>query len=988
MQRLPPIVSLIPQSGLQFIDIRFSIDQLPRTPRVFWEQPLPPGQTAATLVNLRELRPDDTGTLLDPVSGTTPPDEETYTIGRNQALEPFLNRWVPAPFFRIAAVAAAGREVYDKGPTNWARIHIHELSAPDERGNTHHLVIAFDTVLRPREEGRPYTAISPDDSSREGEFAFVAGSDETNWFVSEPWMAQWLEELLREFRQAGGRRPRAEDSARACEHWARYASMIGLISEAGIMPRLKLVDVVSTSRSYEPISVDLVLDIGNARTCGILVEDGQNSRLNLNNSYALKLRDLSMPHRGYEDPFESRVEFARASFGKDAIARRAGRANAFSWASPVRVGPEAVRLSASSRGNEGATGLSSPKRYLWDERLTSQVWRFNGLASDGMTTEPPVSGPFMQFVSEGGEVLRAKPRRRQSGQLQPAVRARFSRSSLMSFMLTEILMQAQSQINAVETRYEQTFPDVPRRLRRILLTMPPAMPLAEQRIFRDRAEAAVRLAWDMMGWGSPGPSTPPEPRVMANLDEATATQLVFLYTEASQRLRGDPGGFFALSGRARQGYGSAPSLRVASIDIGGGTTDLMICTFASEHGQEIEPRQNFREGFRMAGDDVLRETIQSVILPQIEAGLAAAGSRDAKAMLQDVLGGDRGSQSELERHLRKQLITQVLEPAGLAVLHAYEKATDRGASEILRATLKDLLPDRDVSAPLDYLNQKITQTGVTGFDLLALEITAFAPRLDAVVQAALGPILADLCEVIHSFDCDWLLLSGRPSRMRAVTDLILAKMPVPPHRIIGMHHYAAGSWYPFRDPAGRVKDPKTTAAVGAMLCAMAEGRLEGFLMRTSRLSMRSTARYLGRMELSGQIKRDNVLLQDPDRGATALAPGAAPPEVKFTMEFRAPVFLGFRQLDLERWPATRLYVLEYANPDNVPRLKLPLHLTIQRAEIDPESADAEEKREDFEVVEILDADQDPQHKSVVRLRLQTERSEAGYWRDTGALSVS
>jgi len=68
-------------------------------------------------------------------------------------------------------------------------------------------------------------------------------------------------------------------------------------------------------------------------------------------------------------------------------------------------------------------------------------------------------------------------------------------------------------------------------------------------------------------------------------------------------------------------------------------------------------------------------------------------------------------------------------------------------------------------------------------------------------------------------------------------------------------------------------------------------------------------------------------------------------------------------------------------------MKLPLKLTIQRAEIDPESTDAEELREDFTIDEILDAEGDPQHKSVVRLRLQTERSEAGYWRDTGALSV-
>jgi hypothetical protein len=985
MQGLPQIVSLVPQTGLQFIDIRFSLSRLPRTPYTFWEQPLPPDaeDAAPALVNLRPLTSDPTGTLLDPVSGRTPPDEEVYQIGQAQALEPILGRWVPVPFFRVVAVAGGGREVYDKGPTNWARLRLTALADPDDDGNTHHAVLVFDTALRPRDVNRPYTAASPDDSERAGEFAFVAGSEATNWFMNEPWMAQWLAELLAEARAASGRRARTADEGRACEHWARYITLLEMLAEAKLMPRIKLVDVVSGSRSYEPISVDLVLDIGNARTCGILVEDDRDSRLNLNNSYPLKLRDLSAPERGYADPFESRVEFVRATFGKDALSRRSGRGNAFQWLSPVRVGPEAVRLSAAARGNEGATGLSSPKRYLWDERPTAQVWRFNGIATDGVTTEPPVSGSFMVSVTEEGEVLRAPRRRRQQGPRQPAVRARFSRSSLMTFLLAEVLLQALSQINAVGTRYARSFPDVPRRLRRILLTMPPAMPLAEQRIFRDRAEAAVRLAWDMLGWGSPGPSTPPEPRVIANLDEATATQLVFLYTEASQRLRGDPGSFFALSGRHREGYGSAPSLRVASIDIGGGTTDLMVCTYTAEHGQEIEPHQNFREGFRIAGDEVLQEVIQSIILPQIETTLATAGAHDAKAMLREVLGGDRGSQSELERHLRRQLVAQVLEPAGLAILHAYEKLTDRTSGEILRETLGALLKDRDVAAPVRYFEQQAARAGAGAFRLLDAEVVAAAGRIDAVVQAALGPVIADLCEVVYSFDCDWLLLSGRPSRLRAVADMVLAKMPVPPHRIVGMHRYAAGSWYPFRDSAGRVDDPKTTAAVGAMLCAVAEGRLEGFLMRTSRLSMRSTARYLGRMELSGQILRSNVLLQDPDREPQ----GAAAPEVKFTMEFRAPVFLGFRQLDLERWTASRLYILEYANPDNVPRLKLPLKLSILRSDVDPESTDMEEMREDFRVDEILDADGDPQHKSVVRLRLQTEKSDAGYWRDTGALAV-
>jgi hypothetical protein len=977
---LPSLVSLVPQSGVQLIDIRFSIEALPRSPLPFWEEPLPSGQEASRgLVSLRVLHADEQGELFDPVSGVSPPPDEIYQINRNQALEPYLNGWVPVPFFRVTAIAAGGKEVYDKGPTNWARIRLTALPAPDEEGNTHHLTLGFDTGLRPREEGKPYAAIAPADSEKAAEFAFVADREAAGWFMNEPWMVQWLEEMFREMRaaQRAPRPLRPEDFPHGCEHWARYIALLRLLAEARLLPRIKLVDVVSSAKTYEPISVDLVLDIGNARTCGILVEDDRDARMNLNNSYVLRLRDLSAPDRSYGEPFESRVEFVRASFGKDAISRRSGRAAAFQWLSPVRVGPEAVRLSAAARGNEGATGLSSPKRYLWDTRPISQVWRFNGVAADGVTIEPPVSGSFMAFVSEEGEVLRANRR------AQPAMRARFSRSSLMTFLLAELLLQALTQINAAETRYARNFPDVPRRLRRILLTLPPAMALAEQRILRRRAEAAVKLAWDMMGWGAPAPNVPPEPRVAASLDEATATQLVFLFTEAAQKLKGDPGGFFALTGRVRRGYGDAPCLRVASIDIGGGTTDLMVATYVAEAGQEIVPKQNFREGFRLAGDEVLQEVIQSVVLPQVEAALRQAGARDAKAFLREILGGDRGSQSERERHLRRQVVGQVLEPVGLAILHGYEGVEGRAQGEVFRRTIGEILSGRDVAAAIRYVETEAGRIGTRDFSLARVEIAAQAGRLDAVVQAALGGILADFCEVVHSFDCDWLLLSGRPSRLRAVNDIVLAKLPVPPHRIVGMHHYGVGGWYPFRDAAGRVNDPKTTAAVGAMVCALAEGRLEGFLMRTSRLVMRSTARYIGRMELSGQILRRNVLLSDVDLEAKPKADG-----VEFAMEFRAPVFLGFRQLDLERWPSSRLYALEYANPDSVPRLKLPLRLTLKRVDIDAEATDAEERREDFTITEITDAEGDPLRPSDVVIRLQTEKSEAGYWRDTGALSVA
>jgi hypothetical protein len=284
---------LVPQSGIQFLDIRFNIGKLPRLTRMYWEQPLPPGSEPGDsnqLVNLRVLQERDGG-FLDPVSGQSPPDDEIYAVGRPEALQPFLNSWVPLPYFGVAAVGAGGAAVYANGPTNWARIRIVPLREPDDEGNTHHAVLAFDTTLGPRDPRQPYTTLSPEDSKSAGEFALLSDRETLGWYLVMPWLAQWLEESFRDMQkgpQLGGR---------ACEHWARYLCFLVLLAQSDLMPRVRLVDVVSESRSYDPISVDLVLGIGNTRTCGILVEDDRATRLNLNNSYPLQLRDLGRPEQ-------------------------------------------------------------------------------------------------------------------------------------------------------------------------------------------------------------------------------------------------------------------------------------------------------------------------------------------------------------------------------------------------------------------------------------------------------------------------------------------------------------------------------------------------------------------------------------------------------------------------------------------------------------------------------------------------------------------
>ena len=60
-----------------------------------------------------------------------------------------------------------------------------------------------------------------------------------------------------------------------------------------------------------------------------------------------------------------------------------------------------------------------------------------------------------------------------------------------------------------QQRGRRAHAETPRRLRRIVLTLPTGMPLAERLIFRKRAEAARDLVWMMMGWKLDDPAAVP-----------------------------------------------------------------------------------------------------------------------------------------------------------------------------------------------------------------------------------------------------------------------------------------------------------------------------------------------------------------------------------------------------------------------------------------------------------------------------------------------
>ncbi|EDV4672183.1 hypothetical protein UJ93_000419, partial [Salmonella enterica subsp. enterica serovar Havana] len=461
----------------------------------------------------------------------------------------------------------------------------------------------------------------------------------------------------------------------------------------------------------------------------------------------------------------------------------------------------------------------------------------------------------------------------------------------------------------------------------LILTLPSAMPKQEREIFRQRMFEALALVWKAMGWHPQDEdfTTPkqreksvvPVPEIQMEWDEASCGQLVWLYNEAISHYAGRTESFFnALARPDRQpepGVVPGRALRVASVDIGGGTTDMAIVHYQLDDGVganvKITPHLLFREGFKVAGDDLLLDIIQRCVLPSLQTALQRAGVTDAAALLA-TLFGDSG-RIDTQAILRQQTALQLFMPLGHAVLSAWEQSDINDPFAGLHATFGDLLIRRPTSNVMNYIQQAIDHalpSGSPTFDIFNVPLQIqFSQLQEALLagQFTLTTPLHAVCEAISHYHCDILLVTGRPTCLPGVQALIRHLQPVPVNRIVWMDKYQVHEWYPFSQQ-GRIGNPKSTAAVGAMLCSLAlDLRLPRFNFKAADIGAYSTVRYLGVLDNTVNTLRDeNIWYHEIDLDK----PGATL-DARLHFPLRGNVTLGFRQLANSRWPATPLYCL-------------------------------------------------------------------------------
>lgn len=894
----PHSITLIQDSGIQFLDFAL-------TPVLDDEFPGKFVRQTASGPLLRLQWDADSGKYLLPAQPGQTPEvvRPEFSFPLQQSLQLLDQTWLPLPFFRRTSSG-----VFLSGPDNWARMQILLLDNPDQDGNLLRVVLAFDTRLASAGQ----EALAPGESDLNTGLSFSLGhqNHQLGEFLDLTWVDSWLREV---FSQSATQLEHRSETAinaglKTFEYQAHYLNLLNLIGSQLTVPQIK---IIGETPQQPAIAVDLILDVGNSHTCGVLVEDHPHESNGLKQTNELQLRSLSAPHYVYNELFESRVEFAQVSFGKPHLSFQSGRDDAFSWPSITRVGREAMQLALQREGTEGTTGISSPRRYLWDEERYAPGWRFNS------KQEPmAAAAPLTSLINDEGLPLSALP----VDQRLPVFAAHYSRSSVMTLMLTELLAQALMQINSVAQRIKMPNTAAPRRLRTIILTLPSAMPKPEREIFRRRMQEAIGLIWKALGWHpldapfNGEQARMPVPQVHMEWDEATCGQMVYLYNETQVNFAGRTEAFFAAMARPDRppvaGEQPGKTLRIASIDVGGGTTDLAITQYTLDDGVgnniKINPCLLFREGFKVAGDDILLDVIQQFILPAVQQAFEQAGV-GATPVMMDKLFGNQGRMDGFST-LRQQATLQIFMPAGRALLSAYEDYDPLDAHAEIAASLGELLPQPPTPQVLAFINDEVQRgSGVDAFDILQ---TPLVVRLGALHSAFLSDrigishCLRLLCEVVALYTCDVLLLTGRPARFPGVQALLRHLQPLPASRILPLEGYHTRSWYPF-NKRGRIDNPKSTAAVGAMLCLLAiDLRLESFYFNVGDFQPYSTVRHLGMLDSNNLLADDNVYYRDIDLDRADFALDA-----DNCFQLRGPLRLGFRQLDNERWPASPLYTL-------------------------------------------------------------------------------
>lgn len=810
---------------------------------------------------------------------------------RNLDFEKFTDIWIPLPFFELNN---QGRSTF--GPTNWCRA---KLESRDNQGE-YKLVLAFDTksFYDDDEKGEDSKYLEHplfDNAFNSAGKKFGLCKDDFLLvdFLSKASNCEWVDNYILKLVH-GEDNPNRLKSPKL-NYLASFITFISYLRETVDLPEITL----HKDRNVEWGNVDIAIDIGNSRTSAVLLEEGDFTKVKM-----LELRDFSNPSSIHIEPFDMRLVFHEVKFGDFGLVN----SQQFIYPSMVRLGAEAQRLVYKAKneniGKDQRTSFSSPKRYLWDDRIFEGEWEF--IQEEGDKRKAIwLDGISQQFNSDGS--LNLKGTGGQSSSYSPR--------SLMSLAFIEILSQARMQINSFKYRSEIGDTSKPRKINRIIITCPTAMSRVEQKALRKAAQEASIV---LNRFYSQDISTEitlkealntvrviPDPKNLSNssneenkewiYDEASSVQFVYMFAEIGKRYQNNSKEFFELYGKVRS-QENKKSLVIGSLDIGAGTSDLMICKHDYDEREKglLTPDPIFWDSFYFAGDDLLKEFVKQFVIEGSEHSIKSyiSGSNPSpEAKLFGFFGEDHASMTYKQRQIRRDFNTQISVPIALRFLDLSQKNQNDTTLSFEDIFESDNTPSETV---LNGFNEYF------GVDFKNLKWIYKKEDANKLIAKTLGPFLQKVASLMYAYNCDFVLLSGRPTTLPEVEKLFRRFYPVSPNRLITMNNYRVGTWYPFQDGNGYFSSQKTMVGIGAIIAYLASehGGLSGFSLNLNLLKnkLQPTTEFFGIMNQQ-TLKVEKAIITPDDNEAEITSSSM-------------PIQIGTRQINSSSFPSRTFYSLD------------------------------------------------------------------------------
>lgn len=714
---------------------------------------------------------------------------------------------------------------------------------------------------------------------------------------------------------------------------------------APLLPRISL----SRVAEHQTVPVSLVLDLGNSRSSAVLVEAHPAGVT----SVPLELRESANPFATTSDSFGSRITFLPSAF--DASEHDVSVGSSFQLPSLVRLGREALDRALETPHRYQCT-LSGPKRYLWDEKASDERWHFALKQGAGYRS---VSGRLLKHLDDLGDGLTL----REDGPSTPAD-PRYAPRAMMLFAIVEILQQAYAQINAMPYRRFQGREGLPRVLRHFVLTYPSAMRREELEVYETLVKNAVILTAHYLGIA---PEDRPNYdaatksfRPFLVVDEALAAQMVYVYQEIVHSFSGSMEELVRIYGRGDR------RIRIASVDIGGGTSDVMIAEYRDQMpgtGTALHVKKLFQDGIAIAGDDVCKAIVEDIVLEQVLAQLPNALARRDLAQL--LIEGDAGHGAEW-RTLKAKLVPYFWLPLARcfwALAEGFEIPGHNAeklysVSDVWRIFERPLPSDAVIGEVDRFLGQVVA--GWPGLSNLAFRFDA--AEVTRAIERVLREPLRKYADILAQFDVDLVVLAGRTSKLKPVRALFVSELPVSPPRIKTMGDYRVGDWYPSKwREDGRVADPKSCVAAGAAILHLASRNVLPGLLLEGLEEVEQRPIYGLYQASEPHIARVNELFRDGE---------LSPPFL-----YARGMMVGFRNVDSQEMDGSPLFEVLPTSP-KVEQALLEDRVTIRfRLKDHLEIAEVESQRDAYS---FSPAD--------FRLRLKTAIADR-YWLDTGVLTV-